>query len=153
MKVVWARVGHDHHPGRLLPGLPAEGDFEFGKDCFGLDQSQVRLYTAIVRHTVLVMAALAACAVTAVSCATAPTPRHHHPPGPASGPTRPGDDPADRPLRSDTLLSGLPWPAARKTGWIGAAATKPAPAGTTNAEGSPAMPQSPWSASEWLLPN
>jgi hypothetical protein len=25
---------------------PAEEDFEFGKDCFGLDQSQVRLYTA-----------------------------------------------------------------------------------------------------------
>jgi SRSO17 transposase len=43
---------------------PAEEDFEFGKDCFGLDQSQVRLYTAIARHTVLVMAALAICAVT-----------------------------------------------------------------------------------------
>ena len=44
---------------------PAEEDFEFGKDCFGLDQSQVRLYTAIMRHTVLVMAAFAVCAVTA----------------------------------------------------------------------------------------
>jgi SRSO17 transposase len=44
---------------------PAEENFEFGKDCFGLDQSQVRLYTAILRHTVLVMAALAVCAVTA----------------------------------------------------------------------------------------
>jgi SRSO17 transposase len=44
---------------------PAEEDFEFGKDCFGLDQSQVRLYHAIARHTVLVMAALAICAVTA----------------------------------------------------------------------------------------
>ena len=44
---------------------PAEEDFEFGKDRSGLDQSQVRLYTAIARHTVLVMAALAACAVTA----------------------------------------------------------------------------------------
>ena len=44
---------------------PAEEDFEFGKDCFGLDQSQVRLYAAIARHTVLVMAALAVCAVTA----------------------------------------------------------------------------------------
>jgi SRSO17 transposase len=44
---------------------PAEEDFEFGKGCFGLDQSQVRLYTAIARHTVLVMAALAICAVTA----------------------------------------------------------------------------------------
>jgi SRSO17 transposase len=44
---------------------PAEEDFEFGKDCFGLDQSQVRRYTAIARHTVLVTAALAICAVTA----------------------------------------------------------------------------------------
>jgi SRSO17 transposase len=43
---------------------PVEEDFEFGKDCLGLDQSQVRLYTAIARHTVLVMAALAVCAVT-----------------------------------------------------------------------------------------
>lgn len=44
---------------------PVEEDFESGKDCFGLDQSQVRLYHAIARHTVLVMAALAICAVTA----------------------------------------------------------------------------------------
>src|SRR5258708_5585690 len=34
---------------------PVEEDFEFGKDCFGLDQSQVRLYTAIAPHTLLVM--------------------------------------------------------------------------------------------------
>jgi len=44
---------------------PAEESFELGKDCFGLDQCQARLYTAILRHTVLVMAALAVCAVTA----------------------------------------------------------------------------------------
>jgi SRSO17 transposase len=44
---------------------PAEENFAFSKDCFGLDQSQVRLYTAILRHTVLVMAALAVCSVTA----------------------------------------------------------------------------------------
>jgi SRSO17 transposase len=44
---------------------PVEEDFEFGKDCFGLDQCQARLYTAIIRHAVLVMAALAVCAVTA----------------------------------------------------------------------------------------
>jgi hypothetical protein len=42
-----------------------EETFEFSKDCFGLDQSQVRLYAAIARHTVLVMAALAVCAITA----------------------------------------------------------------------------------------
>jgi SRSO17 transposase len=44
---------------------PVEEDFEFGKDQFGLDQCQARLYTAIRRHTVLVMAALAICAVAA----------------------------------------------------------------------------------------
>jgi SRSO17 transposase len=44
---------------------PVEETFEFGKDCFGLDQSQVRLHAAIARHTVLVMAALAICAITA----------------------------------------------------------------------------------------
>ena len=43
----------------------AEEGFEFGKDCFGLDQCQARLYTAILRHIVLIMAALAVCAVTA----------------------------------------------------------------------------------------
>jgi hypothetical protein len=44
---------------------PAEENFQFSKGCFGLGQSQVRLYTAIARHTVLVMAALAICAITA----------------------------------------------------------------------------------------
>jgi SRSO17 transposase len=44
---------------------PAEESFQFSKGCFGLDQSQVRRYTAIARHTVLVMAALAICAITA----------------------------------------------------------------------------------------
>jgi SRSO17 transposase len=43
---------------------PVEEDFEFSKDCFGLDQCQARLYTAIARHAVLVMAALAICAIT-----------------------------------------------------------------------------------------
>jgi SRSO17 transposase len=44
---------------------PAGESFEFGKGCFGLDQCQARLCTAILRHLVLVMAALAVCAVTA----------------------------------------------------------------------------------------
>jgi SRSO17 transposase len=43
---------------------PAEESFEFAKS-FGLDQCQARLCTAIARHTVLVMAALAVCAVAA----------------------------------------------------------------------------------------
>jgi SRSO17 transposase len=44
---------------------PVEESFEFAKGGLGLDESQVRLYTAIARHTVLVMAALAVCAITA----------------------------------------------------------------------------------------
>jgi SRSO17 transposase len=44
---------------------PVEESFEFGKSCFGLDQCQARTYTAVLRHLVLVMAALAVCAVTA----------------------------------------------------------------------------------------
>lgn len=61
--------GHPVTKARLIraAGLrwPVEEDFEFSKDHFGLDQCQARLYTAIQRHTVLVMAALAICAVTA----------------------------------------------------------------------------------------
>ncbi|MFJ2030012.1 hypothetical protein [Streptosporangium sp. NPDC087985] len=46
---------------------PVEECFEFGKDLFGLDQSQVRLYEAFLRHIVLVMAALAICAASAAA--------------------------------------------------------------------------------------
>jgi SRSO17 transposase len=44
---------------------PVEESFELAKGCFGLDQCQARLCTAVLRHMVLVMAALAVCAVTA----------------------------------------------------------------------------------------
>jgi SRSO17 transposase len=70
---------------------PVEEDFEFGKDCFGLDQCQARLYTAIIRHAVLVMAALAICAVTAAQLkdrtdTQAPSPvRPDQPPPPEPG--------------------------------------------------------------------
>ncbi|HXZ69473.1 MAG TPA: IS701 family transposase [Streptosporangiaceae bacterium] len=70
---------------------PVEEDFEFGKDCFGLDQCQARLYTAILRHAVLVMAALAICAVTAAllkdhTDTQAPSPvRADQPPPPEPG--------------------------------------------------------------------
>ena len=64
----WVHDGQILTKARLIraAGLrwPVEEDFEFGKDCFGLDQCQARLYTAIARHAVLVMAALAICAVT-----------------------------------------------------------------------------------------
>ena len=70
---------------------PVEEGFELGKGCFGLDQSQVRLYTAIARHTVLVMAALAICAVTAAllkdrtSTQAPPPARPGQPPPPDPG--------------------------------------------------------------------
>jgi hypothetical protein len=41
------------------PALAGEENFEFAKDCFGLDRCRARLCTAIQRHLVLVMAALA----------------------------------------------------------------------------------------------
>jgi len=41
-----------------------EEDHEFSKDQFGFDQSQARLYIPIMCHIVLVMAALAICAIT-----------------------------------------------------------------------------------------
>jgi SRSO17 transposase len=41
-----------------------EEDHEFGKDQFGYDHARVRLYTPVMRHLTLVMAALAICAVT-----------------------------------------------------------------------------------------
>jgi hypothetical protein len=64
---------------------------EPGKGCFGLDESQVRLYTAIARHIVLVMAALAICAVTAAllkdrtSTQALPPDRPGQPPPPDPG--------------------------------------------------------------------
>lgn len=64
---------------------PVEEGFEFGKDHFGLDHSQVRLYTALLRHIVLTLAALAVCAVTAAQ-AKARTPA-------AILPTTPTDQP------------------------------------------------------------
>jgi SRSO17 transposase len=70
---------------------PVEEDFAFGKDCFGLDQCQARLYTAIARHVVLVMAALAICAITAAQLrdrtdTQAPSPlRADQPPPPEPG--------------------------------------------------------------------
>ena len=54
-----------------------EEDFGFGKDRFGLDQCQALALHRYYRHAVLVMAALAVCAVTAAPrAATAPAPRH-----------------------------------------------------------------------------
>ena len=69
---------------------PVEEDFQVGKDQFGLDHSQVRLYTALTRHLVLTMAALAICALTAAATrdATSTLP---------PAPIRPDDQPPPNP--------------------------------------------------------
>jgi len=74
---------------------PVEESFEFGKDLFGLDQAQVRLYGAILRHTVLVMAALAICAT---SAAAARRRTDTQAPSPISPDQRPPTEPGMVPL-------------------------------------------------------
>ena len=70
---------------------PVEESFELGKGCFGLDQCQARLATAILRHTVLVMAAFAVCAVTAAALRDRTDTQAPPPAGPdAAPPADPG---------------------------------------------------------------
>ena len=70
---------------------PVEESFELAKGCFGLDQCQARLYTAILRHLVLVMAALAVCAVTAAQLRERTDTQAPPPDGPhAAPPADPG---------------------------------------------------------------
>jgi SRSO17 transposase len=74
---------------------PVEESFELAKGCFGLDQCQARLYTAVLRHLVLAMAALAVCAVTAAQLRE----RTDSQAPPPAGPTdRPPADPGLVPL-------------------------------------------------------
>jgi SRSO17 transposase len=102
---------------------PVEEGFEFGKDYFGLDQSQVRLYTAIARHTVLVTAALAVCAVAA---ARARRRTDTQAPPPASPDSLPPADPGQIPLtvaeikrlfNTATTRTRSIWHAARWSRW------------------------------------
>jgi SRSO17 transposase len=74
---------------------PAEESFELSKSCFGLDQCQARLYTAVLRHIVLVMAALAVCAVTAAQLRERTDTQAPPPAGPDA---RPPADPGLVPL-------------------------------------------------------
>jgi DDE superfamily endonuclease len=105
---------------------PAEESFEFGKGCFGLDQSQVRLYTAIAR------AHRAGDGRPGDLCrhCRASAPPHRHPgsrPDPA-GPApahRPRDDPAHRPR--NRAAAHPPAPARRRRALAGLAAPTPSP--------------------------
>jgi SRSO17 transposase len=99
---------------------PVEEDFEFSKDSFGLDQCQARLHTAIARHTVLVMAALAICAVTAARLrdrtdTQAPPPNTPAQPSPAE----PGMIPLTVPEIKRLLAAALqhPKPPGHDTHW------------------------------------
>jgi SRSO17 transposase len=60
---------------------PVEEDFQTGKGHFGLDQSQVRLYPALLRHLVLSIIVLAICSCTAAAMrprtSTLPRPPAH----------------------------------------------------------------------------
>ena len=134
---------------------PVEECFEFAKGCFGLDQCQARLYTAVLRHLVLVMAALAICAVTAArlrertdsQAPRPPGPTTNHPPTPAWSRCRSARSstcsppPSDSPSRPPTLPGGS----------SGDAATRHYRAGSTNAHASNAT--TPWSASNCRLPS
>jgi SRSO17 transposase len=90
---------------------PVEEDFEFGKDCFGLDQCQARLYTAIQRHLVLVMAAMAICAVAAAQLRDRTDTQAPPPSTPAQEPPRdPGMIPLTIPEIKRLLAGALPRP-------------------------------------------
>ncbi len=100
---------------------PAEEDFEFGKDCFGLDQCQARLYSAILRHIVLVMAALAICAVAAAQLRDR---TDAQPPPPVTPDQAPPPDPGMIPLTvpeiKRLLAAGLqrPHPRGHHERWL-----------------------------------
>lgn len=107
---------------RLIRGAglrwPVEESFELGKDCFGLDQSQVRLYTAIARHTVLVMAALAICAVTAALLRNRTDTQAQLPARPGQPPPAdPGMIPLTVPEISRLLAASLPRPGPPGHAW------------------------------------
>ena len=95
---------------------PVEETFEFGKDCFGLDQSQVRLYHAIARHTVLVMAALAIYAITAALLRDRTDTQAPPPAGPNQPPPA---DPGMIPLTVPEITRLLARPPARRPGHAG----------------------------------
>lgn len=66
---------------------PVEEDFEFSKDHFGLDHTQARRHTALTRHIVLTLAALAVCAITVADAKTR-APQPILPTGPDDQPPR-----------------------------------------------------------------
>lgn len=97
---------------------PVEEGFEFGKDHFGLDHSQVRLYTALSRHIVLTLAALAVCAVTAGENPHTRRDPAHHTRGPATGGSRADRVDRGRGQRLFMLITRQVLPEAHHLRWI-----------------------------------
>jgi SRSO17 transposase len=99
---------------------PVEEDFRTGKDCLGLDQCQARLYTAILRHIVLVMAALAICAVTAAQLKDRTDTQAPPPVTPDQAPPGPGMIPLTVPEIKRLLASALtrPRPRGHTVHWL-----------------------------------
>jgi SRSO17 transposase len=100
---------------------PVEECSEFAKGCFGLDQCQARLYTAVLRHLVLVMAALAVCAVTAAQLRTRTDTQSPPPAGPgAVPPADPGLIPLSVPEVRRLLAAALtrPKPPGHASHWL-----------------------------------
>jgi SRSO17 transposase len=100
---------------------PVEEDFEIGKDHFGLDHSQVRLYTALLRHITLAAAALAICSTTAAAMRQA---TNTLPPPPTDPDQPPPADPGLIPLtvpeikRLFNLVTGTIRQAAHHLHWF-----------------------------------
>ena len=100
---------------------PVEESFELGKGCFGLDQCQARLYTAVLRHLVLVMAALAVCAVTAAQLRERTDTQAPQPAGPNDlPPADPGLVPLSVPEVQRLLAAALshPEPPGHAARWL-----------------------------------
>ncbi|GID32559.1 hypothetical protein C8E87_0077 [Paractinoplanes brasiliensis] len=121
---------------------------------FGLDQCQARLHTAITRHTVLVMTALAICAIVAASLKTRTDTQAPAPNTPDQRPpAEPGMIPLTIPETARLLATpgtGRNPPTTTPTGATGDAATRPEHAGSTNAPDS--TESIPWPTSKWRLP-
>lgn len=112
-----ARAGPDRSVGPKRAPIGGSGvwrlDFRSGKHCLGLDQCQTRLYTAILRHIVLVMAALAICAVTAAQLKDRTGTQPPPPVTPDQAPSGPGMIPLTVPEIKRLLASALTRPGPR----------------------------------------
>jgi hypothetical protein len=113
------------------------------------------LYTAILRHAVLVMAALAICAATAALLKDPTDTQAPHPvTADQAPPAEPGMIPLTIPEISRLLAARLlrPHPPGHATHWLNWRRRHQAAHAGTSAHNSPETAESPWSASNCRLP-